>query len=202
MKPPSEALANLQDEHFEQGLIRYLRTLFGFLVKDFGCVELPLRNRFEIRYANSTTLVIIQSEREGPWVGIDRSDKPRNEENGELPLWVIMAIRESSCRVSVANRPMIDKFLDFARVIPECAADLMNGDFSIRPSVIEFCDRKRIASASWEKNMYLLSAISKADEAFRNKDFANVVNILKPYEADLTKAQAAKLAFAKSRIEG
>jgi hypothetical protein len=194
--PPSKTLAHLTGRDYEVGLLEYLRTLFGFLTNAHGCHELPSKGTDELRFANVTTLIVIKSEWEGPWVGFDHVATPRNERYGALPLWVIMAIRGSKYSISQPNMPMIDRFVNYAQAIPECALDLLQGDFSVEPAVVQFCDEREAQRKQWEQNLHLDSAVARASDAFRNKEFDKVIEYLLPYQDQLPEAQAAKLAYA------
>lgn len=196
MLPPSKTLAHLTGRDYEVGLLEYLRTLFGFLTNAHGCQELPSNGTDELRFANNTTLIVIQSEWEGPWVGFDHVANPRNERYGALPLWVIMAIRDSKYSISQPNMPMIDRFVNYAQAIPECALDLLQGDFSVEPAVVQFCDEREAQRKQWERNLHLDSAVARASDAFRNKEFDKAIEYLLPYQDQFSEAQAAKLAYA------
>lgn len=200
MLPPSKALSHLTGRDYEVGRLDYLRALFGFLTDVYGCHLLPSIQTDELRYTNATTLVVIKCEWEGPWVGFDHASEPRDVQYGALPLWVIMVIRESRYRISQPNMPMIDKFLDYAHAIPECASDLLQGDFSVEPAVVEFCHERRKQRIQWELKLHMDSAIARAGDAFRNKQFEKVIEYLSPFQDKLPKAQAAKLAYARRQI--
>ncbi len=53
--------------------------------------------------------------------------------------------------------------------------------------------------AEWQHQRELKSAVTEAEEAFRSKDFALVVRLLSPFEDELEKIQATKLAFARKK---
>jgi hypothetical protein len=200
LEPPSVALAHLSGDYYRMGLVDYLRRLFRFLDDEYGFTALrPIREN-ELRLTNATTLVIIRSEWEGPWVALDRAEQPRELESGALPLWVIMVIRNSPYSISRPNVPMIDKFVDYAKAIQQCASDVLLGDFSIEPLVEQFLLEKREQSRAWERQLNVSSAVAQADQAFRSNDFARVIQLLMPHQADLSRAQAAKLAYSQRQL--
>lgn len=53
--------------------------------------------------------------------------------------------------------------------------------------------------AEWQHRCALKSAVSEAEGAFRSKDYAHVVQLLSPFEDELEKIQATKLALARKR---
>lgn len=53
--------------------------------------------------------------------------------------------------------------------------------------------------AQWQHERALKSAVTEAEEAFRTKDYAKVVQLLAPFENELEKLQAAKLALARKK---
>ena len=53
--------------------------------------------------------------------------------------------------------------------------------------------------AEWKHKRALKAAVSEAEEAFRSKDYARVVSLLSPFEADLEKIPAKKLALARRK---
>lgn len=53
--------------------------------------------------------------------------------------------------------------------------------------------------AEWKHRQALKTAITESEEAFRSKDYARVVRLLSPFEAELDKIQAAKLTFARKK---
>lgn len=202
MEPPSKALAHLTGDHHIAGLLDYLRRLFGFLVDVYGCVELPPSAESELRLANASTLVVVRSEWEGPWIAFDRAFQPVDPEDGALPLWVVMVIRNSKYGIWQSSMPSIDRFVEFAHAIPECADDILRGDFTIEPEVERFCRERARQRRERERRLDLDSAISRADAAFRGKDFRGVVAHLSSHEAELSPAQKAKLAYACRRLSG
>jgi hypothetical protein len=199
MKPPSVALANLTGRDYEEALLVYLRELFGFLSDTYGFVEVPSIAVEELRLENTSTLVIIRSEWEGPWVAFDHASKPKNPQDGSLPLWIIMAIRNSKYGVSLPE-PMIDKFLRYANAIPECAGDVLRGDFTIESDVIRYSAQLAEDRREWERKLHLESVLSRANEAFRNKNYKAVIECLTPLQSELSEAQAAKLAYAERKV--
>jgi len=200
MKPPSVALAHLTGRDYEEGLLDYLRQLFGFLAESYGFVEVPPMASRELRLENSCTLIIIKSEWEGPWIAFDRASEPKNREHGSLPLSIIMAIRNSEYAVSL-REPMIDKFLRFAKAIPECAEDVLCGDFSIEPEVIHYIAKRNDKQREWEQQLHFRPLIARADEAFRKKEYKTVIDCLTPVQSQLSRAQVAKLAYAQQKAD-
>lgn len=201
MQPPSQALAHLTGREYEEGLLNYLRELFRFLTDDYGFVETPPIASRELRLKNASTLIVIKNEWEGPWIAFDRASEPKNREYGSLPLFVIMTIRNSEFAVS-HREPMIDKFVRYAKAIPECAEDVLRGDFSIEPEVLRQIDKRREEKIEWERMLHLRPLIAQADEAFRKKDYKTVVDCLAPVQSDLPAAQTAKLAYAQRKVAG
>lgn len=53
--------------------------------------------------------------------------------------------------------------------------------------------------AQWQNKRALKSAVAEAEEAFRNKDYAQVVKLLSPFEEEIEKIQATKLALARKK---
>lgn len=53
--------------------------------------------------------------------------------------------------------------------------------------------------AQWQHERALESAVTEAEECFRSKDYARVVQLLSPFENELEKIQATKLAFARKK---
>ncbi|MDA1161704.1 MAG: hypothetical protein O3B13_01240 [Planctomycetota bacterium] len=53
--------------------------------------------------------------------------------------------------------------------------------------------------AEWEHQRALKAAVSDAEEAFRSGDYARVVHLLSPFDGELEKIQATKLALARKK---
>jgi len=53
--------------------------------------------------------------------------------------------------------------------------------------------------AQWQHKQALKSAVSEAEDAFRSKDYERVVRLLSPFESELEKVHAAKLALARKK---
>jgi hypothetical protein len=53
--------------------------------------------------------------------------------------------------------------------------------------------------AEWRHEQALKSAVAEAEEAFRSKDYARVVRLLSPFDRELDKIQATKLALARKK---
>src|SRR5687768_2547751 len=86
MKPPSQALAGISGDEYAPALVAYLRSLFHFLIVDYDCAEAPPGGDREVRFVNSTTLVVIRSEWQGPWVALDHAKDPKHPVHGSLPI--------------------------------------------------------------------------------------------------------------------
>ena len=54
-------------------------------------------------------------------------------------------------------------------------------------------------NAKWQRQRALNSAVIESEEAFRCKDYARVVHLLSPFEGELEKIQATKLALARKK---
>jgi len=53
--------------------------------------------------------------------------------------------------------------------------------------------------ATWQHERDLKAAISEAEDAFRSKDYERVVRLLSPFDGELEKVIATKLAFARKK---
>jgi hypothetical protein len=53
--------------------------------------------------------------------------------------------------------------------------------------------------AAWMHRQALKTAIAESEEAFRSKDYARFICLLSPFESELDKIQAAKLALARKK---
>ena len=51
----------------------------------------------------------------------------------------------------------------------------------------------------WQHQRALKSAVAEAEECFRSKDYARVVELLSPFEEELEKIHATKLALARKK---
>lgn len=65
------------------------------------------------------------------------------------------------------------------------------------PEEIEHREQRH---AEWQHRQAFKAAVEESEEAFRLKLFAKVVELLAPFEAELQKIPATKLAFARKRI--
>ena len=53
--------------------------------------------------------------------------------------------------------------------------------------------------AAWQHQRDLKGAVAAAEDAFRSKDYALVVRLLAPFEAELDKIWASKLSLARKK---
>ena len=60
------------------------------------------------------------------------------------------------------------------------------------------CEERR---AAWEHERSLKEATARGLAAFKNKDFAAVIDALAPFEGELDKITAAKLGYARKKME-
>ncbi|WP_182871403.1 hypothetical protein [Stieleria mannarensis] len=53
--------------------------------------------------------------------------------------------------------------------------------------------------AQWQHQRAMKSAVAEAEECFRSKDYARVVQLLSPFEDELERIQSTKLALARKK---
>jgi hypothetical protein len=201
MDRPSVLLSGYKGVEYTRQRAAYLRRRFAFLVDDFGCEEVPAQQDDEVRFRNATTLVILLAQWEGPYVGFDRAADSAGRRYGSIDLWGLMKVRKSPRLDEISREPLpaIDKFEFLARALPECAADVMRGDFSIAPQVEGWWRDERRETEEWRERVELQNVEARAAAAFRQGDFAAVVSILTPCEARLSDVQLRKLDIARRR---
>jgi hypothetical protein len=64
------------------------------------------------------------------------------------------------------------------------------------PEELAFREKRH---AEWEHRMALKAAVTEAEEAFRAKDYARVVELLSPFEGELETILATKLNLARKK---
>ncbi|HWY55443.1 MAG TPA: hypothetical protein VNZ03_13315 [Terriglobales bacterium] len=98
----------------------------------------------------------------------------------------------------IGSREGVQEFVPkLAALVRKYAIPLLRGDESAYRSALEF-QAKQYADEVKEGNLRVLR--SKAEAAWRAKDYAQVIELYGPVREDLTEVEAKKLAYAEQRV--
>jgi hypothetical protein len=118
------------------------RKHFHFLVTDFDFVEQPLPrdasvNRYQVRYVNSTTLVVIEGLHWGTFVGVGLGRVQRERYELETyPLDKLLLIRHPEAALVgpggfPTNQDQEFQVPHYAQALREGGTDILRGDFTV-----------------------------------------------------------------------
>ena len=180
------------------------RREFQFLEAEFGFLEQgpPARldgNAFQLSYVNATTLVTVEGINWGFGVNVllDQRRQPLFRRKASLPLWVLVKLRGPELHDTLMRGDQLDQLASHAAALKHCASDVLRGDFSVRSQVEPLLSQQRSAETSPLKEWRYRKVVEQATEAFRSKQYRTVVDLLLPFEAQLSPAQRSKLEYAK-----
>jgi hypothetical protein len=97
------------------------------------------------------------------------------------------------------ERGQIEQMRFMASALPLCGADALSGDFSVLPVVKALQKELQQEAEEAYREQELSRASAQASVAFHAEEYAKAVALLRPFESELSKAQAAMLRLAISR---
>jgi hypothetical protein len=190
-----------------EDFLRCARREFNFLVVEFGFLDQALSKRrdvnpFQVRFRNATTLVEVEGINWGYGVNVILGPRrqPLFRAENTFPLWPIVKLRRPDLYDKLHIGDQLAQLSAWAVALRECAGDVLRGNFTIRAEVVkQMIEETALSRRSESEEWRYRTAIVKANEAFRAKDYPSVVEILVQHEHRLTPAQRLKLAYAKRR---
>ena len=190
-------------DSFLQGMKQAVRTEFAFLHKDFGFPPEPEEGPASLQWRGPTTHVTCHIEREGSEIELNPSSQDPAFSR-PLGLLVILADRrpdllDEMSRAAATDQWLAEKTRILARGLREAGADLLRGDFSAAPSLLEQQDHlrqeyDRQARAHEEQRL-----AERARKAFHSGRFDEVVELLSPAADRIGPALTKLLATARGR---
>lgn len=173
------------------------RNEFGFLSKQFGFSELqPPANPFAVRYGKENVEILIKGTAWGFGTNLLIT-----ADGATVPLWAIARIRSFEF---LSDGDQLAQLHALARQLLHVAPDILSADTgrwadlhqAFRKIVTEL-EIEALHKAEAENDR---RALSLSESAFRIQDWRGVVTALAPREARLSKAAAARLTFARTRL--
>lgn len=129
---------------------RYLVDEYGFVERESGNEEPVSGTPFELEYVSLRTSVLVLSQSYGSsFVVLFGPTQPNMREvYRHYDLESLLEIRRPELSldriVGYLDRPdLAGQIRHYARVLKECADDVLRGDFSILPQVAEISERRR-----------------------------------------------------------
>ena len=92
---------------------------------------------------------------------------------------------------------MEDKFGLYAKALPECCDEILQGNFDIFTDLVRDIKQHHKDREEWETNLYLNSDLASADRAFKAKEYAKCIELLSPIQDHLSPAFKKKLTYAQ-----
>lgn len=181
------------------------RKEFSFLLTEYDFVETKLDvvkyfNPCAVRYENDTTVVRVEGIGHGYSTNVDigiRTSSRKDVEQG-FPLWPLMKLRAPNLLGEYHETGGQLKQLKIcSQALRKCAQDVLSGDFEVRAEVTNILNAWFETKRKKKLEADVQQACNSASQAFREKNFARVVEILSEYEAFLTSTQRKKLEYAK-----
>jgi hypothetical protein len=128
-----------------QEFIATARRHFSYLPAEFNLPEQPLPDRkgvnpFQVRYANTSVLVIVEGYDRGYGadVALGPFKNPLGSIEPALPFWPLLKLRRPDLLESCKSaRGQLAKLQACAIALRECASDVLSGDLTILGSVAE-----------------------------------------------------------------
>lgn len=188
------------------------RREFDYLATEFGCTETPPENGdpFTIQFCHEFCRVRIVGRSFGFEldVQIERLtyDPTKNPYTGIFPLWAMMRIRNQELydQRYPKTRGQLNMLVFDASALRQTCMDLLHGDFSIELEIAALLKKNHEdavrqfheENARWEHSR----ATEAANDAFRKKEFAEVVKQLESVQDRLTPSQIKKLEYARKHV--
>ena len=178
------------------------RTEFQFLITDFGFQEFQgpkkeFANPFRLCFVRDDLEISIEGIHYGSAAMVLLTDNkhrvlgPRNLDPAFNPL------DKKAVKALPKANGQTEEIAQAARLLLEHGRDLLNGDFSVFERAFA---RKTQVWAEYGKRSAFGIAVQEAVAAYDEEKWQDVVNLLEPHEANLSKKMAKKLAFARSQL--
>ena len=194
---------SIRNPSLEEFLAR-ARHEFAFLIAEFAFQEQAVPqnwdvNRFQVRYANSASLVRAEGINWGYGVTVLLGPKrqPISDPENTFPLWAIVKLRRPDLYDGLNAGDQLEQLAAHAIALRECASDVLRGNFDVRAAVDRLLDRNLSSRRSELEEWAYRRDVETANEAFRSKDYDSVIDLLARHGTKLTQAQRLKLEYAK-----
>jgi hypothetical protein len=190
------------------------RDAFGYLQREFAFreVEPPAKhlavNPFLVWFTNATTLVQVEGINYGFAAQVILARAGTGDEwHTSVPLWAIMKHRRPELyEESFRSSGQLGDIRVYADALREVASDVLRGDFRVFAAARAVIDaqiiHRRLSEREQTHEHRHQVAVARAADAFRSKDFNRVVELLLPHAERLTRAERAKLEYARARTAG
>ena len=177
------------------------RTEFAFLVSDYGFTELPpeptpFANPFGIRFVRDDLEIVI----EGINYGQNVIAKIRDRHGGSINPVFLNPDFVPYTSPPPQVRGQLNQIAQAAQLLREHGRALLAGDRSVMYAALARYEAGVAAyeTALAERRRFHV-AVEQAVAAFRSQEWARVVELLEPHEAELSARMARKLATARER---
>jgi len=175
------------------------RAEFQFLVSRFGFQEIGAEdqyNPYKLNFIRNDLIISIEGIHYGSSAMIlikdknDRTLSPINLNPNFIPL------DKQSAKTLQKTSGQSDEIALAAKLLREHGTELLKGNFAVFE---EAYARKQNAWAQYDERRLFGNAIQEAVAAYNQEEWQTVVSLLEPYESNLSKKMAKKLAYARSR---
>lgn len=176
------------------------RNEFGYLLSEFGFHEddTPLGefdNEFQIRFIRHDLTIVIESIHYGSSTMIYIQDKNYRQ--------ISPILLKPDFQPSLGKRPkpkvtsQEEEIKEEAQLLLQYGTELLKGDFAVFERAFE---KTRKAWAGYESRRQYGVSVQEAVDAFKNHDWAKVIDLLEPYEDKISKKMAKKLNIARENL--
>ena len=184
------------------------RREFAYLTTDYGFTETAndvrrYYNPVSVRYGNSTTLVSVQGLGFGFATSVELGVMPQlpGEFDTTFPLWPLAEARQPKLYQEFnETRGQLAQLAVLARLLRRSADDILCGDFTMTSDIIQTVDERMVEQRQLESEREIEHHIRQASEAFWQKDYCKVIELLEPFENHLSQTTAKHLDYARRQL--
>jgi len=179
---------------------------FNFLIRDHGFLvtqppsELP--QSFIVYFAKPGAYVAVIGYSYGFALDVELGPlHPDGRLSARMSQHLLMRLRtpEHLAPRFGGDRGQLEQMRFLASVLPLCAADALDGDFSVLSAAKALEQELKQEAEATYRRKELSRAYARASEAFHAGEYARAAVMLRPFESELSKTQAALLRLALSK---